>query len=139
MERRSRSLFTPLELTRFWLRDYGLALTVAAAVCASFAGLFLWISSTARGPERFENGQVVRFGYYDGKWVHQPVVIVRTRDGAVRQVRADRQRLRHCHAGDTIMLVRRGTGLFVDRQGCRSAAGQQGRGSAAPKTASRSG
>ena len=125
MEHGSRSLFTPLELARFWLRDYGLALLVTAVLCVLFVGLLIWMLGTTRGPERFEEAKVVRFGYYDGKWVHQPVVVVRTRDGAVRELAADRQRLRHCHAGDTITLVRRGAGLFVHRQGCRGAAGQQ--------------
>lgn len=62
MEIGSRSLFTPLELARFRLRDYGLASLVVAAVAAAFAGLLLWQLSTTRGPERLEDAKVVRFG-----------------------------------------------------------------------------
>ncbi|MGZ8284112.1 MAG: hypothetical protein ACXW27_03065 [Allosphingosinicella sp.] len=122
MERRSRPLFTPLELVRFWLRDYGLALSAVAGLSALVAGLLVWLWSATRGPDRFEEAKVVRFGYYDGEWRQRPVVIVRTSDGAVRQLNVSRQKLRHCRAGDSIMLIRRGSGLFVHRQGCRAAA-----------------
>jgi hypothetical protein len=123
MERRPRSRsFTLLEEAGFRLRDYGLAWLAAAACCALFAGLLLLLQRATDGPESYEQAEIVRFGYYDGKWSHLPLVIVRTGDGKVRQLGAPRQALRHCRRGDTIMLVHRGSALFVHPEGCAGAA-----------------
>lgn len=123
MERRPRR-FTFLEEAGLWLRDYWGAILAAAGLCVLLAGLLHFVVRAGPGPgrpETVEQARVLRFGYYDSKWVHQPVVIVRTRDGAVRQLRARREALRHCRKGSSIMLVRRGPGLFVHSRGCSAA------------------
>ena len=128
MERRPRR-FTFLEEAGLWLRDYWSAILVAAVLCALLAGLLHLIVRTGPGPgrpETVEEARVLRFGYYDGKWVHQPVVIVRTRDGAVRQLRARREALRYCRKGSRIAIVRRGAAVFVHSQGCLPPAGAPG-------------
>src|SRR5688572_2116375 len=123
MEPRSRPLFAPIEIVRFWLRDYGLAASTVALLCVVTAGLLAWLSSFDRRPERLEEATVVRFGHYvDTKWRPSPVVVVRTRDGAVRQLAASPHRLSHCRSGGPILLVRRGAGLFVHSRGCRAPA-----------------
>jgi hypothetical protein len=123
MERRPRSRsFTFLEEAGFRLRDYGLAWLVGAAFCALFAGLLLVFQRATDRPESYEPAEILRFGNYDGKWVHQPVVIVRTGDGSVRQVKARREALRHCRRGDTITLVHHGAALFVHPDGCSAPA-----------------
>jgi hypothetical protein len=120
MERRPRR-FTFLEEAGWWLRDYGGAILVAAGLCGLIAGLFHLASRTGPDPGRVqtvEEALVLRFGYYDSKWRHRPAVVVRTRDGAVRQLLASRQALRHCRKGSRIAIIRRGAGLFVHSRGC---------------------
>lgn len=133
MERRSRTLFTRPELVRFWLRDYGLAVAVVAGFCTLTVGLIIWMWSPGGEPERFEEAKVVRFAYYDDRWSRRAVVIVRTRDGTVRQLYASRGKLRHCRPGDSIVVVRRGSALFVGPKGCAAPAA---RGMSAISTAS---
>jgi hypothetical protein len=122
MERRHRPAFTPFRRLGYWIRDYGGAILLAVAVCVLFAGLLRWKAGLSAGPETYEEAEVLRFGYYERRYVQLPLVIVRTRDGAVRQLEATRQSLRYCRRGDAIMLVRRGAGLFVHRQGCLGSA-----------------
>jgi hypothetical protein len=45
-------------------------------------------------------------------------VIVRTNDGAIRQLHVDERKTRRCKVGSRIHLVRRGTMLLVRPQGC---------------------
>lgn len=119
MERRPRSRsFTWLEEAGFRLRDHGLAWLAGAVLCGLFAGLLLLFQSATDGPETYERGEILRFGYFDGKWRHQPVVIVRTGDGSLRQVKARPEALRHCRSGDRVTIVHHGAALFVHPDGC---------------------
>ena len=125
MERRPRR-FTFLEEAGYWLRDYWGAILVAAGLCALVAGLLYFAVRAGPGSgraETVEEALVLRFGNYDSRWRHRPVVIVRTRRGEVRQLLASRQALRHCRQGSRIAIVRRGAGLFVHSRGCPAPTG----------------
>ena len=126
MERRRRPrTFSFLEEAGFRLREYGTAWLVVALLCALFVGLLLLLQRgepAPYGPQSQDRARILRFGYYDGKWVRQPVVIVRTGDGRVLQFAARRQALRHCRRGDMIAIVRQGSALFVHPDGCSAAA-----------------
>jgi hypothetical protein len=65
-----------------------------------------------------EIGEVVRFGAYDFDDGSHAVVLVRTRDGQVRQLIADQPWLLRCQRGSTIRLTRRGATYRVDPLGC---------------------
>jgi hypothetical protein len=118
MDRRSRLKFSPLERVRFWLRDYGAAVAAVAGLFFLTAGAAMLAVRWTRGPERFEQARVVRFGFAEGRTWEQPLVIVRTAGGTVRELGASREALSLCRRGDSITLVHRGSGLFVDRRGC---------------------
>ena len=108
-----------------WIRQYGGAILTAAVLCALLAGLLHLAvrhrPSTGATPAP-EDAEILRFGLWESKWIHQPVVIVRTRDGAVRQLIATPPILRHCRKGSRIRLVRTGATLRVDSKGCPAAA-----------------
>ena len=123
MKRPGRRLFSRTEVAGFWLRHHGAGILAGAALFALVVFLF-YMSIHWRFPpgvpESLEQAQVLRFGYYDSRWNHQPVVMVRTSGGEVRQLQARRQALRHCRSGDMITLVRRGSALLVHPRGCGS-------------------
>ncbi|MEO7178819.1 MAG: hypothetical protein ABIW83_08240, partial [Allosphingosinicella sp.] len=127
MDRRSRPDFSLLEQGRFWISDYGAAAAVVAGLFLLFAGVVALAVRSTRGPETFEQARVVRFGLAEGRTWQQPLVIVRTGGGAVRELGASRQALSHCRRGDSITLVHRGSGLFVDRRGCTGGAESAGK------------
>jgi hypothetical protein len=120
MERRPRR-FTFIEEAGLRLRDYWGAILAAAGLCLLLAGLLFLAVRAGPGSGRAgaaEEALVLRFGHYDSRWRRRPVAIVRTRDGAVRQLLASPQALRHCRKGSRIRIVRRGAGVFVHSEGC---------------------
>ena len=104
----------------WWLEDYGKVLVVVSAIALLFVGIGIFAMKPFEAPAETEKATVVRFGSYNGRYGSGPVVIVRTRDGSIRQLLVGQRRTRNCRAGDTIHLVRRGDALFVHTQGCTS-------------------
>lgn len=70
-----------------------------------------------RAPERVE-AEVIRFGSYATEEGNQPLLLVRLRDGTVRQVWARRSDVRSCRVGGMVQLMRRGSLLTLQPGGC---------------------
>lgn len=97
-----------------WWRVILLLGGVGAVLLA--AGLF--VARTSGKTATQEVGQVVRFGSYATDEGDQPLVIVRLRDGRVRQFYIHRAQLRTCRVGDRIRLVSKGDWLGVHLRAC---------------------
>lgn len=110
------------ERIRFGVRDHWkIALLVAGlVVLAIVLGLWRYRDDAATVVE--ERAELIRFGVtsdYDGD---HPTVIVRLRDGSVRQLSASRASVRLCRVGGGIRVLRSENTLRVSPFGCAPAA-----------------
>jgi hypothetical protein len=112
-----------LDRLSWWMRDYGGAILVLVGAAAFVIAVGRFAVRPYSERPTFEQARIVRFGSYASKFGSRPVVLVKTRDGTIRQLRVDERKTRRCKVGDTIHLVRRGSALFVRPQGCVSLAG----------------
>ena len=102
----------------WWLRSEGKAILTLAAITCLFLGLAFYAVQQSKQPRQTIEGRILRFGASATDEGNKPLVIVRTADGRIYQLRAHRSRLFGCTTGAPIRLVRQGTLLKVDPAGC---------------------
>lgn len=94
------------------------ALPILIALIIACLWLAVVHTNRANQPMRKEVGQVVRFGSHATDVGDRPLIVVRLRNGTIRQFFIRRAQLQTCRVGDRIRLVRKGDWLGVHRGGC---------------------
>ena len=107
-----------LEGLVYRLKEDWRAFVLIAGLAILAVAAFSWATRHHHLPATEEEAEVVRFGAYSSETGPIPVVIVRTHDGQVRQLKVHRSRTRQCEVGSTIHVVRRGDVLSVSPKGC---------------------
>jgi hypothetical protein len=101
------------------LRGEAKAILTLAGICAFVLAVAFYAVRQGKQPPQTIEATVLRFGASATDEGNKPLVIVRTADGRIRQLRAHRSRLSGCTAGAPIRLVRQGSLLRVHPAGCR--------------------
>jgi len=102
----------------YWLRGYGGAVFLIAGLMVFGIPALMFLNRPYSTPAVLEEAEVVRFGARHVEEGSRPLVIVKTKDGRIRQLLANPRQLLHCRRGTTILLERRGTIFLVHPRGC---------------------
>ena len=95
------------------LRAWWGAIVFAAGAAALFTIWFGWRVNLAAMPATPERGTIIRIGNAPaGEYGDQPMIVFRTADGAVSQLRIESDALRGCRVGGPVNLLRREGGRW---------------------------
>lgn len=96
------------------------AILLLVGLSVTFVLLGMFVMRGLNMPAKQEVATVVRFGSYATDVGDRPLVIVRLRNGTIRQLSIERAQLQSCRVGNQIRLVQQADWLRVHYQACLS-------------------